>query len=82
MTPFTGLWHSRDILSNGGVQANELKVTMIGGGNADLTTQANRVDVFSGNAFFLSDLSTVRFNNLGDLNLAHSEMGNGRLFVA
>ena len=73
---------SRDITTTGGIHGNELSVSMVDGGSADLTTQVNTVDVFSGNASGDSATSVVKFNNLGNLNLAKSDVAQGQLIVS
>jgi trimeric autotransporter adhesin len=76
---------SRDITTTGGVHGNELKVSLINGGSADLTSQINTVSVFSGNASGASNESgpsIIRLSNVGDLNLAHSDVGQGELHIS
>jgi|GEM_PF-2299493 len=81
LNSFGGNSISRNILSNGGVFANEFSVNLLGGGSASLNTQFNSVGVFSANTSGNSANSVIRFNNFGDLNLAHSDVGQGKLYI-
>ncbi len=65
-------------LNSGIVRADELKVTLLGGGDAFLT-RPNRVNSFSPNAAYNSTTSQVFFSNNQSLNLADSHLNDGDL---
>lgn len=68
-------------LSAGIVKADELKITLLGGGDVNLT-RSNLVNSFSANAKYNSANSQVFFSNNQSLNLADSNLRNGDLALS